>query len=94
MAFKVDDERTVGTTEYGRDELRVRCVKANGEDYVDVRKWYPDKATGEMKPGKGLFVRYEEVQWVVDQLLKCEDVLVEMTVGKTAQVVGGGADAS
>jgi uncharacterized protein (DUF2237 family) len=37
-----------------REEIRFSQCQARGNDYIDIRIWYPDANTGEMKPGKGL----------------------------------------
>jgi hypothetical protein len=36
-----------------REMLRIKLDVYRGNAVVDRRCWYPDKATGEMKPGRG-----------------------------------------
>ncbi len=35
-----------------QEDIKVEKTSYNGSDYVSIRKWYKDKATGELKPGK------------------------------------------
>ncbi len=46
----------------GRGEVvRVSLTKLNAYDLLDLRVYYPDKVTGEMKPGKGLAMQQKHV---------------------------------
>jgi len=55
MADFYSNQKTLGAVSTPRgEELRLVVAERAGKPYIDIRTWYEDEATGEMKPGKGI----------------------------------------
>jgi hypothetical protein len=58
---EVEGEILAAFPKNGRgEEVRLRAFEFKGLRLVDVRQWYP-AAGGEMKPGKGLALRVDQL---------------------------------
>ena len=58
---------TIGRGERG--EIRIARKTYNGSPpYVDVRSWYYDEHTGDLRPGKGVTLRMGELREVAHAL--------------------------
>lgn len=58
-----------------REVVRVRRTEYQGRALLDVRIWYPDVVTGEMRPGKGLALRVEQLGDLREALSTAASVL-------------------
>lgn len=58
-----------------REVVRVRRTEYEGRALLDVRTWYPDLVTGEMRPGKGLALRVEQLDDLRQALSTAASVL-------------------
>lgn len=59
-----------------RGAIQVRWREFKGHDLCDVRQWYLDPETGELKPSpKGVSLRPEEIREVAAALLQTAEAL-------------------
>ncbi len=42
-----------------REKVRVKLTEYGGHKLIDIRAYWPDGSTGELRPGKGLSVKRE-----------------------------------
>ena len=51
-----------------RGAIQIRRREYKGADFADVRQWYLDAVTGELKPGKGCTIRPSELRETIAAL--------------------------
>lgn len=51
-----------------RGAIQIRKREYRGATFADVRSWYFDEVTGELKPGKGATIRPGEIREVIAAL--------------------------
>ena len=44
-----------------REKVRVRLTEYGKHKLIDIRAFYPDPVTGEMKPGKGIALQRDRI---------------------------------
>ena len=59
--------------ESGDQELRVSQDWYKGRSLLSIRKWYTDKDSEELKPGKGVTINYEDIDLVIEGLQKMKE---------------------
>lgn len=64
-----------------RGAVQVRLREYKGTEFTDVRAWYFDEHTNELKPGKGCTVRPSELREVAAGLLKAAETLEAEAAG-------------
>lgn len=65
-----------------RETVRVRLTTYQGRDLIDIRCFYKDPETGEMKPGKGIALRRELLPQLKEAISKAEDMASENADGE------------
>jgi hypothetical protein len=71
-----DSEKPIGEVTTDNGVITVKEVTLKGNTYVDIRKWYVERKTDELKPGKGIAIpaeQLEEVVEILNNLLNTED---------------------
>jgi hypothetical protein len=53
-----------------RGALQIRRREYRGATFADIRAWYFDETTGELKPGKGATIRPAELRETIAALTK------------------------
>ena len=73
----MDDGVIVGEFQKNAKEVvRVRLTDYAGHKLVDVRAFWTDASTGELRPGKGLCLRRELLPQLIDALTVAEGMAV------------------
>lgn len=54
---------------------RVRICAYRGHTFVDVRQWFIDRATNELRPGKGATLRPESLPEIITALQKAAQMV-------------------
>ncbi|HKY37132.1 MAG TPA: PC4/YdbC family ssDNA-binding protein [Polyangiaceae bacterium] len=65
-----DLDELVSSQPRTRGALQVRRRTWHGDDRVDLRAWYLDAETGELKPGKGVIIKPAELRETIAALIK------------------------
>ena len=72
----MDEGIIVGEFEKNASEMvRVRLTEFKGHELIDIRGWYEDRETGEMKPGKGITLKRDLLPDLLELLHKAEEVM-------------------
>ena len=58
----------IGKNDKG-DVIQIKKVMKNNKEFTDVRSWYVDKKTGELKPGKGITIPDDLADEVAEQIM-------------------------
>lgn len=64
-----------------RGALQVRKRTYRGKAFCDIRAWYLDEQTNELKPGKGVTVRPEELRETIAALAKAVEMFEAESAG-------------
>lgn len=65
--------------------IRVEISEYKGQNYLNLRIWYTDKASGELKPTqKGITIKPELYQKLKAAVLKAEDEITKLLSGSGA----------
>ncbi len=72
-----DKEAEIGRVTTDSGEITVLAVEKNRRQFVDIRKWYVDRKTDELKPGKGISIPVEEFEEVLGHLNSLTDQKAE-----------------
>ena len=65
-----DTEISLATVTTDNGEITIKEVTRNGNMFVDIRKWYVDRKSDELKPGKGIAIPVEQIEDVYEALTK------------------------
>jgi hypothetical protein len=65
-----DLDELVSSQPRSRGALQVRRRTWHGDPRVDLRAWYLDPETGELKPGKGVIIKPAELREAIAALTK------------------------
>ena len=65
------------TIELNDGELRVSQDFYKGREFLSIRKWYTDRDSGELKPGKGVTFTFEEIDSIIEGLTLMKSYLEE-----------------
>ncbi|ODV95957.1 hypothetical protein PACTADRAFT_80039 [Pachysolen tannophilus NRRL Y-2460] len=80
-AFQAEEVKNNVTIDIGKNK-QVSVRRYNGVNLVDIREYYLDKASGELRPGKkGISLTEESWNLLVENQSKIEDALLELNGG-------------
>ena len=51
-------------------QIQVKRVRMKGKWYVDVRGWYVDRGTGDLRPGKGIAIPDDLADEVAEAIIE------------------------
>lgn len=71
----VDGELLAEVPRGERDVYRLRLCEFKGHRYLDLRSWFPDRATGELRPGKGVTLKLTALPQIIEALQKAAQMV-------------------
>lgn len=75
-SFYIKEETLLVAPLANGDELRLMIgTRDDGKEYIDLRTWYRDRLTGELKPGKGFGKPKSNFWKEVGRILLNEDLM-------------------
>lgn len=61
--------------------IRIALIDYGGGPRMDIRVWFPDKETGELRMGKGISIHPDDMEEVADGVYTINDMYQEGAIG-------------